>query len=162
MGRGIAAARGAAGMMRLDERATATAAVLARFRVRPFGWKAGGTCIHLARAQMRALGHRPPSIPRFHSAVGAQRALAATGFDDLAALLDSMLPRIAPAAMWVGDLAVMAPSEGDPFDAIVVSTGQTGSGSIGGGQMMAGYHADHPGDGIVNIIPMAFKGAWRL
>jgi hypothetical protein len=149
-------------MMRLDERAAATAAVIARFRARPFGWEKGGTCIHLARAQMRALGHRPPAIPRFYSAVGARRALEATGFKDLSSLLDSLLPRIAPAAMWVGDLAVMDSGEGDLFDAIVVSTGQTGSGAIGGGQMMAGYHADHLGNGIVNIIPREFNGAWRL
>ena len=149
-------------MMRLDERARATDAVIARFRKRPFGWESAGTCIHLARAQMRALGHRPPSIPRFYSAIGAAKTLRATGYADLAALLDSMLPRIAPAAMWVGDLAIMDSGEEDPFDAIVVSTGQTGSGDIGAGQLMAGYHADHPAAGIVNIIPHAFKGAWRL
>lgn len=149
-------------MMNLHARAEQTAAVVARFRARPFGWDSGGTCIHLARAQMRALGHKVPSIPRFYSAVGAMKALRATGHDDLAGLLDSMLPRIAPAAMWVGDLALMDSGTDDPFDAIVVSTGQTGSGPIGGGQMVAGYHAEHLGSGIVNIIPQAFKGAWRL
>lgn len=149
-------------MMNLHQRAAATTVVVERFRLRPFGWSTGGTCIHLARAQMRALGHRPPAIPRFYSAIGAAKALRTTGHDDLAALFDSMLPRIAPAAMWVGDLAIMDSGEGDPFDAIVVATGQNGSGAVGAGQMVAGYHADHLATGIVNIVPHAFEGAWRL
>jgi hypothetical protein len=148
--------------MNLHERAIATAEVVARFRARPFGWESGGTCIHLARAQMRALGHRPPAIPRIYSTIGATRALRATGHQDLAALLDALLPPIAPAAMWVGDLALMDSGDGDPFDAVVVATGQTGSGPIGGGQMVAGYHAEHLASGIVNIVPQAFKRAWRL
>jgi len=134
----------------LHDRATATQGVVDRFRVRPFGWATGGTCIHLARAQMRALGHRPPAIPRFRSAIGARRALAATGHTDLAGLFDALLPRIAPAAMWVGDLALMAGTDG--FDAVVVSAGR----------LMAGYHADHLDRGVVNIDAHAFLGAWRL
>lgn len=157
-----AAAGGAARMMNLHTRAEKTSEVIARFRARSFSWDRGGTCIHLARAQMRALGHRPPTIPRFYSAIGAAKALRATGHPDLASLLDSMLPRIAPASMWIGDLALMESGDEDPFDAIVIATGQTGSGPIGGGQLVAGYHADHLGTGIVNIIPQAFKGAWRL
>ncbi|MGT2515131.1 DUF6950 family protein [Sphingomonas panni] len=121
-------------MMTLAQRAAATAQVAARFRARPFDWATGGTCIHLARAQMRAMGHRPPPIPRFRSALGARRALAATGYADLAALLDSMLPSIAPALMWVGDIALM-PSE-DDLGAVVVSLGQSGPGIVGGGQIV--------------------------
>ncbi len=134
----------------LHERAAATQAVVDRFRVRPFGWANGGTCIHLARAQMRALGHRPPPIPRFRSAIGARRALLVAGHRDLAALFDSMLPQIAPAAMWVGDLALM---RGDAnFDAVVVSTGR----------LMAGYHSEQLDRGVVNIDAFEFIGAWRL
>ncbi|WP_235525217.1 MULTISPECIES: DUF6950 family protein [unclassified Sphingomonas] len=138
-------------MMRdLAQRAEATQSVVDRFRARPFGWATAGTCIHLARAQMRALGHRPPPIPRFRSAIGARRALMATGHADLAGLLDSMLPRIAPAAMWVGDLALMR-GDGE-FDAIVVSAGR----------LMAGYHSDERHRGVVNIEAHDFIGAWRL
>ncbi|MEP9401853.1 DUF6950 family protein [Sphingomonas silueang] len=150
MGRRLAAARGAGGMMNLHARAVATQATIDRFRMRPFGWAKAGTCIHLARAQMRALGHRPPPIPRFRSAIGARRALLETGHKDLASLLDSLLPRIAPASMWVGDLALM---QGDgEFDAIVVSAGR----------LMAGYHADQLDRGVVNIDAYSFMGAWRL
>lgn len=152
MGCRVAAARGAVGMTPHD-RAVATAAVVAKFRARPFGWARPATCIHLARAQMRALGHRPPPLPRFTSPIGATRALRDAGFADLAGLLDSMLPRITPGGMWVGDLALM---EGDgTFDAIVVS-------QEWGARMVAGYHGDHLDEGVVNIEGHAFKAAWRL
>lgn len=137
--------------MRLDQRAAATAKVVGRFRARPFGWSNGGTCIHLARAQMRALGHRPPTIPRFRSAVGARRALVASGFADMTALFDSMLPRIAPAAMWVGDIALL-PGE-DGFDCAAVWDGSAA---------LLMYHAG--ADALANVydaIPHV-TAAWRL
>lgn len=136
--------------MNLAERVAATEKVVARFRDRPFEWGKERTCIHLARAQMRALGHKPPTVPRFRSALTATRALKATGHDTLEGLLDSLLPRIAPAEMWVGDLALM---EGEPpFHAIVIAAG---------GKVL-GYHEDTPERGIVPIEVESFIGAWRL
>jgi hypothetical protein len=130
-------------------RAEATRLTMARYRAIPFDWKAKATCIHLARAHLRNMGHRPPAIPAFRSALGAQRALHRTGFADLAALLDSLLPRIAPAAMWVGDLAVVEGDEG--FDSIVISAG---------GKMLGYNEADM--SGIKPLVVSAFKGAWRV
>ncbi|WP_240313486.1 DUF6950 family protein [Sphingomonas carotinifaciens] len=120
---------------------------------KPFSWVDRRTCIHVARAQARALGHRPPAIPDFRSALGARAALKTTGFGTLEALFDSLFPRIPPASMWVGDLALMA--GGDDLGGIVVSLGGK----------MGGYHEDHLADGLVNIVPQgdaAFIGAWRL
>jgi hypothetical protein len=137
-------------VLNLAERVAATEKVVARFRGKPFDWRTGVTCVHLARAQMRALGHRPPTMPRFRSALAAHRALKAAGFDTLEALLDSMLPRIAPAAMWPGDLALV-PGE-PPFDAIAVSAG--------GALLM--YHQD--AEGLANVkdaLPQV-TAAWRL
>ncbi|KQM37659.1 DUF6950 family protein [Sphingomonas sp. Leaf10] len=136
--------------MNLHDRAVATAVVVDRFRRRPFGWN-GGTCIHLARAQMRAMGHRPPSIPRFQSAVGARRALAATGHEDIGSLLDTMLPRIVPAQMWVGDLA-MVPSE-DGLGALAVADG--------GGTLFM-YHAGAEWLANVKDAMTDVVAAWRL
>lgn len=150
MGGEGAAARGAGGMMTLAERAAATAQVAARFRARPFDWATGGTCIHLARAQMRAMGHRPPPIPRFQSALGARRALVAAGYPDLAALLDSMLPRITPASMWVGDLALVPGSDG--FDALAVSAGRA----------LLMYHDAQEGLCVVKEAEPQIVAAWRL
>ena len=102
---------------------------------------------------MRAMGHKPPRVPDLRSALAATRALRATGHASIGALLDAMLPRIAPAAMLIGDLALMAGDEA--FDAVVVSAG---------GKVI-GYHADQLARGLVNIVPIGpqpFIAAWRL
>ena len=134
-------------------RTEATAKVIARFRNRPFGWDTRRTCIHLARAQARAMGHRPPSIPDFRSPRAAKAALKSAGHDTLAELLDSLFPRIPPLAAWVGDLVIMA--GGDDFDGIGIAVG----GKI------VGYHEDHLAEGVVNVVPTGpnpYIGAWRL
>ena len=141
-------------MLDLAQRVTATEKVVARFRNRPFDWATRRTCIHLARAQARALGHRPPAIPDFRSPRGAKTALKALGHDTLEQLLDSLFPRIAPLAAWVGDLVIMAGGDGE-FDGI---------GIVAGGKII-GYHEDHLADGLVNVVPVGpdpYVGAWRL
>ena len=137
----------------LVARVAATERAVARFRGRPFGWETRRTCIHLARAQARALGHRLPAIPDFRSPRGARTALRAQGCETLDQLLDRFFPRIAPLAAWVGDLVIMA--GGDEFDGI---------GIVAGGKIL-GYHEDHLADGLVNLVPTGdapFIGAWRL
>jgi hypothetical protein len=136
----------------LERRRVGTEATLAKYRLRPFDWASAATCIHLARSQARNLGHRPPAIPRFRSAVGARTALAAQGHGTLEALLDSLFPRIAPAAMLLGDLAAL-PGEG-PFPAIMI---------FDGGAKLLGWHGADPS----GIKPVAramgeIVGAWRL
>lgn len=137
-------------MFDLARRAAETQKVVDRFRNRSFDWGNRATCIHLARAQMRALGHRPPAIPDFRSARGALMALKKTGHDSLEDLLDTMLPRIAPLAMVVGDLALV-PGEG-PFDALAISAGGT----------LLMYHEQ--AEGLANVkeaLPQV-KAAWRV
>lgn len=137
----------------LEQRRARTEQVIARFRERPFSWTGRRTCIHLARAQMVALGHKPPKLPDIRSLSSATRALKSTGHTDLEALLDSLLPRVAPAAMWLGDLALM--SGGDGFDAIVINAG---------GKVL-GYHDDRLSAGLVVIEPVGVSpiiAAWRL
>lgn len=137
----------------LEQRRQRTEAVVEKFRGRPFSWTGRRTCLHLARAQMVAMGHCPPKMPEVRSALSATRALKATGHEDLEALLDSLLPRIAPASMWLGDIALM-PGEA-PFDAVVINVG---------GKVL-GYHADFLDKGLVVIEPFGehpFKAAWRL
>jgi len=116
----------------LAERAARTDAVIARFRAKPFDWSAHATCIHLFRAQAAAFGHKVPLVPRFKTPLGARRALERTGFATVEALIDSMLPRIAPATMWVGDIALLP---GEPFEAVTVHAG---------GGILLGWHADAP------------------
>lgn len=141
-------------MADLAARVAATEKVVARFRARPFDWRNRRTCIHLARAQAIAMGHRPPMVPDFRSPRGARAALDRLGFADLPALLDSLFPRIAPAATWVGDLVMMEGGEGG-FDAIGIAAG---------GKIM-GYHEEHLHRGIVPFMAAVgapFIGAWRL
>lgn len=139
--------------MNLVDRVAATETVIARYRGKPFDWSTSGTCIHLARAQVVAMGHKAPRVPAFRSAIGAGKALKKAGYDRLEDLLDAILPRIAPASMLVGDLALMAGGGG--FDAIVIAAG---------GKVI-GYHDDYLEQGVVNVIPEGgapFIGAWRL
>lgn len=136
-------------MSDLNRRAEATRQTLAKYRALPFDWKRRVTCIHLARHHMRNMGYKPPPIPAFQSPLGARRALAKAGFADMAALLDSLLPRIAPASAWVGDLALLEGDDG--FDSIVIHAG---------GKWL-GYHSDDLSS-IKPLVVSEIKGAWRL
>ena len=108
-------------LMELVRRRAATERTLARYRKKVFDWSKGITCVHLARAHLRNMGHKPETLPRFRSALGAKKALQERGFESVTGMLDSMLPRIAPAQMMLGDLAVV-PGEGG-LDAIFVCAG---------------------------------------
>ena len=137
-------------MFDLARRAAETQKVVDRFRNKPFDWQNRATCIHLARAQMRALGHRPPAVPDFRSPRGALTALKKAGHDSLEDLLDVMLPRIAPLEMLVGDLALV-PGE-PPFDALAISAGGT----------LLMYHQEAEGLANVKEALPRVKAAWRL
>lgn len=135
----------------LVKRRDATSKTAKKYRAKPFSWKEARTCIHMLRSHLRNMGRRPPPIPPFQSPVGARRALKNTGFATLTDLLDDMLERIPPAAMIVGDVAVMR--GGDDFDAIVISAG--------GGKVL-GYADEYLAQGLMNIIPLEIEAAWRV
>lgn len=144
-------------MMRVDlvQRATATDAVLRRFRNRAFDWKTGATCLHLLRSQLVQLGHRPPRIPQFRSALGAKKAMERAGFATITDLVDSVLPmRIPPAAMLVGDIAVLPGDPDGPFDAIVICAGA---------KVLGWHDSDLSGLAVIADVPRsAFLAAWRV
>lgn len=96
-----------------------TEATKQRFMTKPFDWKTGGTCVHLVRFHLAQMGHSVPPMPQFRSPLGAAKALKARGWSDLPEMLDSMLPRIAPAARVTGNIVAL-PTEG-PFGAIGVA-----------------------------------------
>jgi len=136
-------------MSELIRRADATRLTINKYRARPFDWKTRSTCIHMVRSHLRNMGHRPPAVPDFRSVIGARRALEKTGHKDLTALLDSLLPRIAPAEMLVGDIAVLPGDEG--MECIVISAG---------GKLL-GYHLDAP-DGVKPLLAtIPLTAAWR-
>jgi len=69
-------------------------------------------CIRMARSLLVKLGRRPPPLPRYSSGLGARKALKAAGHASVTGLLDSMLRRIPPAMMRLGDLAAVPGKDG--------------------------------------------------
>lgn len=126
---------------------------VAKYRAKPFDWRSRATCLHMARTHLRNFGHRPPPIPDFRSALGARKALDKAGFETVAALLDSLLPRIAPAAMWVGDLAILPGDAGLDSICIADTAGK-----------LIGWNEDDP-SGVRPQMVLALEnvvGAWRV
>lgn len=132
-------------MNELLRRQQALERTLAKYRNRPIDFKTVD-CVRAARFHLLQLGHKPPPMPRYQSLIGARRAADKVG--GLEALLDSLLPRIAPAAMWLGDIALL---EGEgALDAVYFNLGGK----------LAGWHetAEH----MVNVTALSVKGAWRV
>ena len=135
----------------LERRRRATQATLDRYRAKQFSWARGITCVHLARAQLKNMGHRPPTLPRFRSALAAKRALADRNWGSVSDMLDQLLLPIAPAMMRVGDLAVVPGTEG--LDSILICAGHP---------TLLGWH---PETGEFVIYDGGFEqltGAWRV
>lgn len=135
-------------MNEMLRRQRATSATLDRYRDRAFDWAAGHTCLHLLRYHLRQMGHRPEPLPRVRSAIGARRALDQRGWHHVGDMLDTLLPRIAPAQMWLGDVAMLESADG--FGCLVVSLG---------GKVM-GWHEDYAG--MTALEPVEIAGAWRV
>lgn len=130
-------------------RQRATNATLAKYRNCPVDWHKAD-CIRMCRSHLVAMGHRGVMpLPSYRSLTGAVRALRATGFADIEALIDSMLPRIEPAAMLMGDVALLQGAEDSPFDAVTISVGGKVAGWYDGAEKM------------VIMRPLEVKAAWR-
>lgn len=133
-------------------RQIATTATLARYRAKQFDWSRGCTCVHLARFHLRKMGHRPPTVPRFRSALSAKRALSANGWADVATMLDTFLPRITPAAMMLGDIAVI-PGDGGLDSVFICATSHK----------LFGWTTERPEMAMVDVFGLAdLTGAWRV
>ena len=137
----------------LLRRQAALARTLARYRDRAFDWRAGHTCVHLARFHLRQMGHKPERVPQFRSERGALRALAERGCRTVADLLDLQpgLARIAPAMMLPGDLAVVEGAEGVDTVALCLNA-----------HKLAGWHEDAPGMAIIDVSLAEISAAWRV
>lgn len=133
----------------LIRRSTATNKTAKRYEGKAFDWQKRQTCVHMARYHLRQMGHKPPTMPDIRSAIGAKRALKQRGWNDCAAMLDSLLPRIAPAEMLAGDIAILAGDDG--LGAIVICVGRD----------VMGWHSDHPVFCAMTDIA-EYQGAWRV
>ncbi|MEO9521708.1 MAG: hypothetical protein ABJC88_17025 [Parasphingorhabdus sp.] len=137
-------------MSELVKRQAATEATLAKYRDKPMSFEDGQTCVHMARFHLVKLGHKPQKMPRVRSLIGAKRALKDNGWETTADMLDAILPRIKPAEMRLGDLAVMEDDSG--LGAVVISAGM-------GWSKVFGWHEDAQGLAIMDV--KKFIGAWR-
>jgi len=137
----------------LLRRQRATEATMAKYRHREHDWRDAVTCVHMARFHLRRMGHRPEALPRIRSGVAAARALRARGWASVADMLDAQpgLQRIPPAAMMLGDLAVVASEDG--IGAIAVCAGP---------QKLIGWHELAEGMVVVDVRLDELDGAWRL
>lgn len=118
-----------------------------KYRGKPFVW-GKFDCVKMARSHLVAMGHRGlPKVKPYKSAVGAKSSLKAARHKDLESLFDSILPRIAPAEMLPGDLALM---QGDGlFDAVTICVGR---------KQLGWFEGE---DEAVMIVPYSLKAAWR-
>lgn len=113
-------------------------------------------CIQLVRAHLRNMGHRKiPATGQYGTPAGAVRALKKTGFDTFEALFDSLLPRIAPAAMLAGDIALV---EAAPDETAIGG----GTMVISVGRKFIGWHPSQPELAVIEpTVEQPFIAAWR-
>jgi hypothetical protein len=135
----------------LVRRQEATGKTMARYRRKAFDWARGLHCVALARFHMKAMGHSPPALPKFRSAVGAKKALDDKGFDSVTDMMDAILPRITPAEMLLGDLAAVEGDQG--LDSIMVCAGPL---------RVFGWREGEDKMVVLGITLDELKAAWRL
>lgn len=136
----------------MERRRVATQKTMDRYSGKVFDWSTGVTCVHLARFHLRNMGHKPPTLPRFRSAMGAKKALQARDWGSVADMLGSLLPSIAPAEMALGDLAIVPGDAG--LDAIFVCAGPL---------KVFGWATDADATVVVDISNLdGLRGAYRV
>jgi len=134
-------------MTDLIRRQKATQTTMERFGKKKFDWAKRSTCIHMVRFHLVQMGHKPPTIPDIRSLLGAKRALKERGAENVGELIDAILPEIPPAAMLLGDVAML--QDGAGIGALVVNVG---------GKVM-GWHDDQPR--MVVMEALLIERAWR-
>ena len=112
-------------------------------------------CGKLLAFHLKALGHKPPSAGNYTTEAGAILACRRAGGNTLAEVLDAMgLERIAPAAMMLGDVAILKsePEEG--------TASRIGSAVVHLGGKMMGWHPDAPDLAVMDVIET--EAAWKV
>lgn len=108
--------------MRLDlnARAVATQKTVNKYNGSVFAY-GKNDCLRMLRSHLVNMGHQPPRIPRYSSAVTGLKRLRELGHKNMKSLLDSLLVEIAPASAMIGDVVLL---KGDgALDAIGLCVG---------------------------------------
>ena len=113
-------------------------------------------CVKLVRFHLVKMGHRRlPKATGYSSPGEAKKVLKSMGFRNLEQLFDSLLPRITPAFMLPGDVALVQAEEGEP-------AWQLGTVVISIGRKFRGWHPDEPRLAIIEpIVERPYLAAWR-
>jgi len=113
-------------------------------------------CVKLVRFHLVKMGHRGlPKADGYASPAGVTKVLKGMGFDSLEQLFDSLLPRIAPAYMLPGDIALVAAEPGAP-------AWRAGTVVISVGRKFLGWHPDQPILAVIDpLVDDPFAAAWR-
>ncbi|MGC4252427.1 MAG: hypothetical protein QM605_13455 [Sphingobium sp.] len=133
-------------MSDLERRRLATETTRAKYEGMALDFRTAD-CARMIRYHLIQMGHRPPALPRYRSLTGAARALKETG--GIIATLDTFLPRIAPARMLLGDVAVGAGEGGE-------------AGWICLGYKFMGWHQDSATPVAMSIDLSHVTAAWRV
>ncbi|PNU02524.1 DUF6950 family protein [Novosphingobium guangzhouense] len=131
-------------MIDLEARRVALETTLAKYRGRTLDYVTAD-CARMIRFHLLQMGHKPPALPRYRSAIGARRAMIQTG--GISAVLDTFLPRIPYARMLPGDIAIL-----DGTDSLEC-------GMICVGHKLIGWAEGS--DEMINFVPFDIKAAWR-
>lgn len=132
-----------------------------KFKGQEFNWR-GASCTHALAFHLKQLGYVCEKVPAMRSQEDARVQLKRRGWDSCAAMLDAQrrpdgtaLPRIAPALMWPGDVAVRhSADEGLQGVLICISQGQ-----------MMGWFDNPEANGKCCIMNMSFDqlaSGWRV
>jgi hypothetical protein len=132
-------------------RKEATQATLDKFKGQPFDWGEGRHCVRLAHFHLRQMGQKPPTLPRIRSALAAKKALRERGWASVSDMLDSILVRIPPAMMQLGDVATVEGDQG--LDALFVCAGPN---------RLFGWREDEAGAVVLEVTFDQVKGSWRV
>lgn len=113
-------------------------------------------CVQLVRSHLVKMGHHGlPKPAAYSSPGGVTKALKALGADNLEGVFDTLLPRIAPAAMLPGDVGLLAAEPGAP-------AWRAGTVVVSVGRKFLGWHPDHPMLAVIEPkVEAPFIAAWR-
>lgn len=121
---------------------------MARYAKKKFSWAKRSTCIHMVQFHLKQMGHKPPAVPDIRSLLGAVRALKERGCTNVGEMMDKLLPSIPPAAMLLGDVAMLRDEAG--IGAMVVNVG---------GKCI-GWHDDAERMVVMEVLEV--EKAWRV
>lgn len=142
-------------MSELDRRRIAVEATMARFAGIPHAY-GSCDCVKVGVFHLRQMGfHENLGLHKagtYRTLLGAKRALRRAGHSSIAAAIDGLgVPRVAPAAAWLGDFLLSPGTDG--LEALMI---------VAGAGTMLAFHEDVECLSVIDIARWDGLIAWRL